>query len=210
MLPLTPLAENGWQMVCGSPVLPTWMDLSHIYIYIFIYIYIIYIYISYIQYPLNTYIHIYIYIYTQPIYVIYICIHIFTDTCELICTVYPISPPRRAAQIPLSLGGWWEMAASHLSSLEDRMVTLSEKVKEPWERVQLWWLWDLNFRWTSGMDMVNEILDGHGESVVWIFQHVRIMALKLWFNVRGCKWNFYNLWYNFVSDSRVLIYIYIY
>lgn len=26
--------------------------------------------------------------------------------------------------------GWWEMAASHLSSLEDRMVTLSEKVKE--------------------------------------------------------------------------------
>lgn len=26
--------------------------------------------------------------------------------------------------------GWWEMAASHLSSLEDRMVALSEKVKE--------------------------------------------------------------------------------
>ena len=160
----------------------------------------IYIYIIYIQYPLNTYIYIY---YTPPLCNlchIYIHTHIFTHTCELICTVYPRSPPRRAAQIPLSLGGWWEMAASHLSSLEDRMVTLSEKVKEPWERVQLWWLWDLNFWWTSGMDMVNEILDGHGESVVWTFQHFRIMALKLWFNVRV-----YNLWYNFVSDSRILL-----
>ena len=78
MLPLTPLAENGWQMVCGSPVLPTWMDLSHIYIYIyiFIYIYISYIYISYIQYPLNTYIHIYIYIHSP--FMSYIYIYMYT------------------------------------------------------------------------------------------------------------------------------------
>jgi len=43
-----------------------------------------------------------------------------------------ISLPAKAdaAVSDISGAGWWEMAASHLSSLEDRMVTLSEKVKE--------------------------------------------------------------------------------
>ncbi|CAK9001744.1 Uncharacterized protein SCF082_LOCUS7063 [Durusdinium trenchii] len=45
--------------------------------------------------------------------------------------VQNLAAERQAGEPDIVAGaGWWEMAASHLSSLEDRMVSLSRKVKE--------------------------------------------------------------------------------